>query len=251
MHHMGYDSVIAKPVFFATSRRRGRIFAAAVGGSLGLLLGLAAFSGLSLLRGGVPQPGAETMQAPLMTTASLADVTHPDDDDTNTKPLALLIEGGPNAETTPEILDILALEKIPATFVPLGHQALQETQLVQRIFSEGHEIGQPRQPATWQADNLTQQLEVRSTLRILEALTGHSTLLQVESVPASISYLQPQPVISETAPNGTVIVASAGAQEELMQLDVNGPLAKTVSTRDGFVLVLTDKAGDRFARNNQ
>jgi len=242
---MGYDSVIAKPVFFATSRRRGRIFAAAFGGSLGLLLGLAAFSGLSLLRGEMRQPDTETVQAPLMTAASWASVTPSEDD--GAKPLALLIEGGPNAETTPEILDILALEKIPATFVPLGHQALQETQLVQRIYSEGHEIGQPRQPATWRADNLTQQLEVRSTLRILEALTGHSTLLQVESVPASISYLQPQPVMSETAPNGTVIVASAGAQEELMQLDVNGPLAKTISARDGFVLVLTDKAGDRLA----
>ena len=248
MHHMGYDSVFAKPVFFAASRRRGRIFAFLIGGTVALVGGLTLFSLLSLLRERAAIPVDLVGQHSVVPNVQSAEGDDDDDSLAAATPLALLIEGGPNSDSTPEILDVLAREKVRATFVPSGHQALQETQLVKRIFSEGHEIGHQRQPKTIAADNLAEHLESRSTLRVVEAVTGHSTLLQVDPPAAPSLVTQPQPVISTMTPSGGVIVASSDPSSDLGRSGIAiPPMAQPAKTREGFVLVLTDKAGDQLA----
>ena len=246
MHHTSYDSVMTKPVFFATSRKRGRILGATVGGVLGLMAGLLVCSVLSLVqapKSTLPLPVTIAVQptAPLKATGSKGAKLAP-------KQLALLIEGGPNDETTPQVLDVLARFKVPATFVPKGHQALTESDLVQRIFAEGHEIGQSRRPATIKAANVADYLDAKSTLRIVEAVTGHSTRLQVDTANAPMSHLQLQPVVGAAAANGEYIVATGDSRRmTLDRLGLDRSCVEVQAAKGGFVLVLTERAGDQLA----
>lgn len=55
--------------------------------------------------------------------------------------IALTFDDGPHRQYTAEILDILAEEKIPATFFVVGSNAKIHPDLVKREIAEGHEIG--------------------------------------------------------------------------------------------------------------
>jgi peptidoglycan/xylan/chitin deacetylase (PgdA/CDA1 family) len=55
--------------------------------------------------------------------------------------LALTFDDGPHAQTTPQLLDVLAAERVQATFFMLGSQAAKHPELVKRVAEEGHEIG--------------------------------------------------------------------------------------------------------------
>jgi peptidoglycan-N-acetylglucosamine deacetylase len=55
--------------------------------------------------------------------------------------LSLTFDDGPDPEWTPKILDVLKRENVPATFFLIGIQAEKFSSLTQRIFREGHEIG--------------------------------------------------------------------------------------------------------------
>ncbi len=55
--------------------------------------------------------------------------------------LALTFDDGPDPQWTPKILDILKREHAPGTFFLIGIQAEKFASLTQRIYREGHEIG--------------------------------------------------------------------------------------------------------------
>ena len=55
--------------------------------------------------------------------------------------LAMTFDDGPDPEWTPKILDVLKREHVPGTFFLIGIQAEKFGSLTQRIFREGHEIG--------------------------------------------------------------------------------------------------------------
>ncbi|WP_193726664.1 polysaccharide deacetylase [Paenibacillus guangzhouensis] len=57
-----------------------------------------------------------------------------------TKTVYLTFDDGPSKNTS-EVLDILAKEKIKATFFVLGQQAAEHPDLVKRIVQEGHQLG--------------------------------------------------------------------------------------------------------------
>jgi peptidoglycan-N-acetylglucosamine deacetylase len=57
------------------------------------------------------------------------------------KQLALTFDDGPDPEWTPKILDILKREHAPGTFFLIGIQAEKFNGVTQRIYGEGHEIG--------------------------------------------------------------------------------------------------------------
>ena len=51
-------------------------------------------------------------------------------------------DDGPNPSTTPDLLDVLALEGVPATFFLIDAHVTDETApLVRRMFEEGHAVG--------------------------------------------------------------------------------------------------------------
>lgn len=64
---------------------------------------------------------------------------------------ALSFDDGPEMTLTPRLLDILAAEKVPATFFVVGQRLGYSPGLVKRAFAEGHEIGNH----TWDHRRLT------------------------------------------------------------------------------------------------
>ncbi|MBC7292479.1 MAG: polysaccharide deacetylase family protein, partial [Actinotalea sp.] len=55
--------------------------------------------------------------------------------------VALTFEDGPDPRWTPELLDALAAEGVPATFFVTGARVAEHPELVRRIRAEGHEVG--------------------------------------------------------------------------------------------------------------
>jgi peptidoglycan/xylan/chitin deacetylase (PgdA/CDA1 family) len=57
------------------------------------------------------------------------------------KEVALTFDDGPDPEVTPEILDILKQERVPATFFVVGSKAERFPELIRREAEEGHDFG--------------------------------------------------------------------------------------------------------------
>jgi len=93
--------------------------------------------------------------------------------------LALTFDDGPDPKWTPAILDILKQENVPATFFIVGKNGQAYPDLVRRIVNEGHEVGNH----TFTHPNLGEiplsltKLELNATQRLIESLTGRSTVL--------------------------------------------------------------------------
>ena len=53
----------------------------------------------------------------------------------------MTFDDGPDPRWTPDILDILRQENVPATFFIIGKNGQAYPDLVRRVVNEGHEIG--------------------------------------------------------------------------------------------------------------
>ncbi|MBS1974132.1 MAG: glycosyltransferase, partial [Bacteroidetes bacterium] len=95
------------------------------------------------------------------------------------KKLVLTFDDGPDPVYTPQILDILSREKVPAAFFMVGINAENNIPLVKRIFREGHEIGNHTftHPDISKVSRKRAILEIESTRLLLECITGHSTVM--------------------------------------------------------------------------
>ena len=57
------------------------------------------------------------------------------------KKIVITFDDGPDPDWTPKVLDILKQEKVPATFFVVGSAAEEHSDLVKRMYAEGHELG--------------------------------------------------------------------------------------------------------------
>ena len=91
----------------------------------------------------------------------------------------LTFDDGPDPEYTPQILDILKKENVPAAFFVVGMEAENNLPLLKRIFKEGHEIGNHTftHPNIAEVSNERASAEMESTRLLIEAITGRSTVL--------------------------------------------------------------------------
>ncbi|HZP83148.1 MAG TPA: polysaccharide deacetylase family protein [Chthonomonadaceae bacterium] len=95
------------------------------------------------------------------------------------KQIVLTFDDGPDPANTPQILDILKQYHVPAVFFVVGQQAEANPDLVRRMWDEGHEIGNHSytHPDLFRVAPIRQRLELTMTQRLIQAITGHSTLL--------------------------------------------------------------------------
>lgn len=93
--------------------------------------------------------------------------------------LVLTFDDGPDARFTPQILDILKANGVPAVFFVVGTNAAEQPALVRRIVREGHEIGNHTfsHPDLSKVPVFRQDLEMAVTQRVIQVLADRSTRL--------------------------------------------------------------------------
>ncbi len=97
----------------------------------------------------------------------------------NKKKLVLTFDDGPDPKYTPQILDILSSEHVPATFFLVGINAENNIPIVKRIYREGHEIGNHTftHPDVSKISKKRAVIEMELTRLLIESITGHSTIM--------------------------------------------------------------------------
>lgn len=95
------------------------------------------------------------------------------------KKIVLTFDDGPDPVYTPQILDILDREKVPGSFFVVGIMAEQHMGLVLREYNLGHEIGNHTffHPDMSKVGPDRVNFELNATRKIIESVTGHSTIL--------------------------------------------------------------------------
>jgi len=93
--------------------------------------------------------------------------------------LALTFDDGPDPNWTPTILDILKEKHVPAAFFMIGSNMEAHPGLVQRVLTDGHEVGNHTytHPNLAETSGAATRLELNATQRLFQALTGHSLRL--------------------------------------------------------------------------
>ncbi|ULT56684.1 glycosyltransferase [Neobacillus drentensis] len=95
------------------------------------------------------------------------------------KEIVLSFDDGPDPIFTKKILAILKEYHIKATFFIIGKDALLHPGIVKQIDQEGHEIGNHTfsHPNIYNVSYPQLKWELNSTERIIQAITGHSSIL--------------------------------------------------------------------------
>ncbi len=93
--------------------------------------------------------------------------------------VALTFDDGPDPEWTPKILDVLKRENAQATFFLIGIQTDKFPGLAQRIYREGHTIGNHTftHPDVSNISSTQMRVELNLTERLFASLVGMRTIL--------------------------------------------------------------------------
>ena len=110
------------------------------------------------------------------------------------KKVALTFDDGPSDEYTEPILDILKEAHVHASFFIVGQFAQRYPEIVQRMYREGHDIGNHTytHPDLSAVGEERKILELNTTQRALQSIVGHSTTLfrapyRADAEPKSLS----------------------------------------------------------------
>jgi cellulose synthase/poly-beta-1,6-N-acetylglucosamine synthase-like glycosyltransferase/peptidoglycan/xylan/chitin deacetylase (PgdA/CDA1 family) len=213
-----------------------------------------------------PQPGARTLEVdPQTGFINSEEITSTPSsyviERTGDHPglLALTFDDGPDPRWTPAILDILRRENVPATFFIVGKNGETYPDLVRRVVNEGHEIGNHTftHPNLGEVPLSLTKLELTATQRLIESLTGHSTVLFRPPYFGDAEADKPQEVQpAYVAQQLGYIVVGVRIDPDDWQLPVtaNEIVTRTIvratdtnpETR-GQVILLHDSGGDRSA----
>lgn len=93
------------------------------------------------------------------------------------KTIALTFDDGPDPIVTPELLDVLSAEQVPATFFVIGKNVVKNPEIARRIVAEGHTLGghTMTHPDLTGVPQWRSNYELASTERLIRATTGVAT----------------------------------------------------------------------------
>jgi peptidoglycan-N-acetylglucosamine deacetylase len=174
----------------------------------------------------------------------------------NPKKLALTFDDGPDPTWTPQILDILKEKHVHATFFIIGENAGASPDIVEREYEEGHDVGNHTftHPNVVELPEGMAKLEINSTRRLFEAITGHSMRLfrapfMGDSDPTTMDELVPVALAQKM---GFVSVGLRIDPDDWLRpaaQTIVDRILKQVSDADpdntGNVILLHDAGGDR------
>ena len=177
--------------------------------------------------------------------------------------IAFTFDDGPADPWTGDLLDLLARERVHATFFVVGQNAERHPDLIHRMFDEGHEIGNH----TFTHPNLAAvrperiRLELNATQRVIEANLGRSTILfrapyNADAEPTSAEEVTP---ILGAAALGYVTVGeyldpqdwnlvsadSLGRSRPRTAQDIARAVLDEVAHQQGNTVLFHDGGGDR------
>jgi cellulose synthase/poly-beta-1,6-N-acetylglucosamine synthase-like glycosyltransferase/peptidoglycan/xylan/chitin deacetylase (PgdA/CDA1 family)/spore germination protein YaaH len=93
--------------------------------------------------------------------------------------IVLTFDDGPDPDFTPRILEILKREKVPASFFVVGSMVEKNIPILRQEFEAGYEIGNHTffhpDISTVSLDRV--KLELNATRKLIESITGRSTIL--------------------------------------------------------------------------
>ena len=169
------------------------------------------------------------------------------------KTVVLSFDDGPDKRYTPAILDILKKENVHAVFFMLGLNIENNLRLVKRVYDEGHEIGNhsfshPNLAAT---SSERTKLELNSTRRLIESITGHSTSLfrppyDADTEPEHIAELLP--ILIARQENYLTIGAGIDPLDWQIGITPDSIIAHVIKEHTlGDIVLLHDAGGDRSA----
>ena len=166
--------------------------------------------------------------------------------------IILTFDDGPSPEFTPQILDILEKEKVPATFFVIGLNTEQNIPLLQRIYKDGYEIGNH----TFTHGNIAKmspqraELEMKSTRLLIESITGHSTVLfrapyNADSEPQT--YEEIEPIARSKKDNYITVGESIDPNDWQQNVNADSIVNRTIrlaEATDASIILLHDAGGD-------
>ena len=165
--------------------------------------------------------------------------------------LILTFDDGPSDEFTPQILDILEREKIPATFFIVGLAAESNIPIFQRIYRDGFEIGNH----TFTHHNIAKMsltradIEMKATRLLIESITGRSTILfrapyNADSEPHT--YEELEPIARSRNENYLTVGESIDPNDWVPHVTADSIVARIirqVETRNASIILLHDAGG--------
>lgn len=173
--------------------------------------------------------------------------------------IALTFDDGPDPEWTPAILDILKQESVPGTFFVIGKNGQAHPDLLRRIVAEGHELGNHTftHPNLGEIPGSITDLELNATQRLIESVTGRSTVLFRPPYFGDAEADKPEEVEPAIRAEklGYIIVGlridpgdwkPGVTPDEIVQKTIDKAMDTNPETR-GQVVLLHDSGGDRAA----
>ncbi len=166
------------------------------------------------------------------------------------KKVVLTFDDGPDPNYTPRILDILKKEKVPGSFFVVGAMVEKNMPLLRRIYDEGYEIGNHTffHPDISQISLQRVSLELNSTRKLIESVTGHSTILfrapfNADAEPQTLAEIIP--VAKSKEENYINIGEFIDPHDWEPGVTADSIVARTIAqANNGSMLLLHDAGGD-------
>ena len=170
--------------------------------------------------------------------------------------VVLTFDDGPDEKWTPQILDILKREHVPASFFIIGQNGQANPNLVKRIVAEGHDIGNHSytHPNLGEIPGKLTELELNATQRLIESLTGRSSRLFRapyfgDAEPQTPDEVEPAAIANKL---GYIIVGlrvdpddwALPGTDEIVKRTITG-LTNPNPDERGQIVLLHDGGGDR------
>jgi len=163
--------------------------------------------------------------------------------------VAITFDDGPDSKWTPLILDVLKQYNVKAAFFVLGTKVEDNPRLLRRILEEGHEIGihSYTHPDMYIASEDRIVLELNASQRLIEAVTGHSTILfrppYSDCMPHTANELKPFKIAQDM---GYLTVAYTIDTEDWAKPGVENILKRVRQQRgEGNIVLMHDAGGNR------
>jgi cellulose synthase/poly-beta-1,6-N-acetylglucosamine synthase-like glycosyltransferase/peptidoglycan/xylan/chitin deacetylase (PgdA/CDA1 family)/spore germination protein YaaH len=164
--------------------------------------------------------------------------------------IVLTFDDGPDPDYTPQILDILKKEHVPAAFFVVGSMAEKNVPLLRREFNEGYEIGNHTffHPDISTISIQRVNLELNATRKLIESVTGRSTILfrppfNADAEPQTLAEVIP---VAESRKQSYITIGeSIDPWDWQPGVTADSIIARTIRQKDaGSMLLLHDAGGD-------